>query len=129
MFVACVVDGMTPEQFAELFALTSETVEARPHNARSLLFEVIRQFGPAFGSVYQLDDSRSERITNPALIQTRSHRGGLACCGCRHHLAVSSIGVLSITLRFCRDASMHLAKGTEKATVAPITDRPRDLLN
>jgi DNA-directed RNA polymerase specialized sigma24 family protein len=26
VFVACVVDGMTPEQFAELFALTSETV-------------------------------------------------------------------------------------------------------
>ncbi|MER9757871.1 hypothetical protein NKJ46_31585 [Mesorhizobium sp. M0166] len=35
VLVACVVDGMTPEQFAELFALTSETVEARLHNARS----------------------------------------------------------------------------------------------
>jgi hypothetical protein len=29
VFVACVVDGMTPGQFAELSALTSETVEAR----------------------------------------------------------------------------------------------------
>ena len=68
VFVACVVDGMTPEQFAELFALTSETVEARLHNARSLLVEVlIRQFGPAFGGVYQLDDSRSERITNAVM--------------------------------------------------------------
>jgi hypothetical protein len=28
VFVACVVDGNTPEQCAELFALTSETVEA-----------------------------------------------------------------------------------------------------
>jgi DNA-directed RNA polymerase specialized sigma24 family protein len=33
LFVACVVDGMTPEQFAELSALTSETVNARLHNA------------------------------------------------------------------------------------------------
>ena len=65
VFVACVVEGMTPEQFAELSALTSETVEARLHNARNLLVEVlIRQFGLAFGGVYELDDSRSERITN-----------------------------------------------------------------
>lgn len=35
VFVACVVDGMTPEQFAGLLALTSETVEARLHNART----------------------------------------------------------------------------------------------
>jgi DNA-directed RNA polymerase specialized sigma24 family protein len=41
VFVACVVDGMTPEQTAELFALTSETVEARLNNARSLLVEVL----------------------------------------------------------------------------------------
>jgi RNA polymerase sigma-70 factor (ECF subfamily) len=68
VFVACVVDGMTPEKCAELFALTSETVAARLHNARNLLVEVlIRQFGPAFGGVYQLDDSRSERITNAVM--------------------------------------------------------------
>jgi RNA polymerase sigma-70 factor (ECF subfamily) len=68
VFVACVVDGMTPGQFAELFALTSETVEARLHNARSLLGEVLmRQFGPAFDAVYQLGDSRSERITNAVM--------------------------------------------------------------
>ena len=67
-FVACVVDGMTPEPFAELFAFTTETVEASLHNARNLLVEVlIRQFGPAFGGVYQLDDSRSERITNAVM--------------------------------------------------------------
>jgi DNA-directed RNA polymerase specialized sigma24 family protein len=41
VFVACVVDGMTPEQFAELFALTSETVEAHPHDAQSSLVEVL----------------------------------------------------------------------------------------
>ena len=67
-FVACVVDGMTPEPFAELFAFTSETVEASLHNARNLLVEVlIRQFAPAFGGVYQLDDNRSERITNAVM--------------------------------------------------------------
>ena len=68
VLVACVVDGMTPEQFAELFALTWETVEARLHNAQSLLVEVlIRQFGPAFGGVFQLGDCRSERITNAVM--------------------------------------------------------------
>ena len=68
VFVACVVDGITPEQFAELSALTSERVETCLHNARSLLGEVrIRRFGPAFGGVYQLDDSRSERITNAVM--------------------------------------------------------------
>jgi Sigma-70, region 4 len=68
VFVACVVDGMTPERFAELFALTSEAVEARLHNARSLLVEVlIRQFGSAFGGVFQLDDSSCERITNAVM--------------------------------------------------------------
>jgi RNA polymerase sigma-70 factor (ECF subfamily) len=68
LFVACVVDGMTPEQFAELSALTSETVNARLHNARNLLVEVlVRQFGPVFGGVYELHDSRSERITNAVM--------------------------------------------------------------
>jgi DNA-directed RNA polymerase specialized sigma24 family protein len=68
VFVACDVDGMTPEHCAELFALTLETVEARLHNARSLLGEVlIGRFGPPFGGVYQFDDSRSERITNAVM--------------------------------------------------------------
>jgi RNA polymerase sigma-70 factor (ECF subfamily) len=64
-FVACVVDGMMPEQFAEFFALTSEAVEARLHNAQNLL--VIRHFSLAFGEVYWLDDGRSERITNAVM--------------------------------------------------------------
>ena len=68
MFVACVVDGMTPEHCAELFALTSETVEARLHTARNLVVEVfIRHFGPAFDGVYQLDDSRAQRIANAVM--------------------------------------------------------------
>ena len=29
VFVACVIDGLTPEHFAELFAFTSESVEER----------------------------------------------------------------------------------------------------
>ncbi|WP_436286154.1 sigma factor-like helix-turn-helix DNA-binding protein [Rhizobium sp. LjRoot258] len=65
VLVACVVGGMTPAQFAALFALKSETVEARLRLARSLLVEtLIRRFGPAFGGVYQLGNSHSERITN-----------------------------------------------------------------
>jgi DNA-directed RNA polymerase specialized sigma24 family protein len=48
VFVACVVGGMTRDRLAGLFAVTSETVEARMHNARSLLVEVvIRQSRPA----------------------------------------------------------------------------------
>lgn len=48
VFVARVVDGMTTDQFAELFSLTTETVEAHLRHARNLLVEVlIRRFGPA----------------------------------------------------------------------------------
>ena len=44
------------------------TVEARPHNARTLLVEVLmRQFGQAFGGVYQLDDSHCEGVTNAVM--------------------------------------------------------------
>lgn len=58
---------MTPGYFAELFTLTSETAEARLHNARSLMIEVLmRQFGAAFGGVYQLDDSRYGCSNGPA---------------------------------------------------------------
>src|SRR5262245_5281279 len=53
-------------------------------------------------------------------IQTRSDRGGLLCCGRGGCLAVSSIGVLSIALGFCRDVSVHLTKGAEKAAAALI---------
>jgi len=48
--------------------LTSQTVEARLHNARSLLVEVfMRQFDLAFGGVSQLDDNGSERIANAVM--------------------------------------------------------------
>ena len=68
VFVACVVDGMTPEQFAELSALASESVEARLHNAPNSLVEVlIRQLVPPSVASMELDDSRSERITNAVM--------------------------------------------------------------
>ena len=68
VFVACVVDGMMPEHCAQLFSITSEAVEVRLHKARNLLIDVLmRQIGPAFGSVYQLDDSRSEHIANAVM--------------------------------------------------------------
>jgi RNA polymerase sigma-70 factor (ECF subfamily) len=59
VFVACVVEGMTPEQFAELSALTSETVEARLHNARNLLVQ-------AGGSLDAL--ARRSRVCRPRSI-------------------------------------------------------------
>ena len=52
-------------------------------------------------------DHLSDNDLSWTLIQTRSHRSGIACCDCRGHLAISSIGVLSITLRFYRDVSTH----------------------
>jgi len=68
VFVACVVEDMTPEHCAQLFSISSETVEARLHKARNLLIDVLtRQFGPAFSSVYHLDDSRSERIASAVM--------------------------------------------------------------
>ena len=42
VLAACVVDGMRPGQFDELSALTSEKVETRLHNARSLLGELLK---------------------------------------------------------------------------------------
>ena len=78
VFVACVVDGITPEQFAELSALTSETVNARLHNARNFLVEVlVRQFGPAFGGVYELTCPLLENFhrCNTELPHHRSDRG------------------------------------------------------
>jgi RNA polymerase sigma-70 factor (ECF subfamily) len=93
VFVACVVDGLTPEQCAELFALTSETAQARLHNARNLLVEVlIRQFGPAFGGVYELDDRRSARITNAVM----DHSGGVPRLCFAHH----GVHLLQVTTRF-----------------------------
>ena len=74
-FVACVIIGTTPEHYARLFALTTETVEARLDKARNLLIDlVLREIGPTFGSVYQLEDSRSERITNAVLERLFSRR-------------------------------------------------------
>jgi hypothetical protein len=45
---------ITPKT-GSVFRAETKTVEARLHNARNLLVEVlVRQFGPAFGGVYQL---------------------------------------------------------------------------
>jgi hypothetical protein len=68
VFVACVIGGITPERCAELLALTSDTVEACLHNAPDLVGEMlVGQLGPAFGGSYELDDSRSERITKAVM--------------------------------------------------------------
>jgi len=44
-------------------------------------------------------------------------------------LAALTVRGAPLTLGSRRDVSMHLAKCTEKAAAALITDRPRDLLN
>ena len=68
VFVACVIGGITPERCAELLALTSYKVEARLHNALDLVGEMLmRQFGSAFGGIYELGYSRSERITKAVM--------------------------------------------------------------
>src|ERR1700755_1201352 len=86
----------------------------------------ISAVGLACGGVNQLDDRRSGCIEDPALIQKRLRSPRPYC---RHHVVRASIEVPSITFGFCQVASMHLAKSTEKAAVAFITDRTRDLLN
>lgn len=68
VFVTCVVDGRTTAYCAQMFALTSDTVEQRLTKARSLLVDALmRQLHPAFGAIFQLEDSHSERITNAVL--------------------------------------------------------------
>jgi hypothetical protein len=66
--VACIIGGIAPERCAKLLVLTLDTVEARLHNAPDLIGEMLmRQSGPAFGGIYELDDSRSERITKAVM--------------------------------------------------------------
>jgi hypothetical protein len=82
VFVACVVDGMTPEKCAELFALTSETVVARLHNARNLLVEPVetvrtvlprRRFCPGC-AIWSSTTKDSHVLTNRLSVLTLGHR-------------------------------------------------------
>ena len=69
VFVARIVEGMTVEETAELFALKPETVKTRLHRARSLLREGLdRQLGPALTETFPFGGSRCERMTE-AVVQ------------------------------------------------------------
>src|SRR5215468_7903913 len=74
---------------------------------------------------HAIDNSRSSTEHRPAKPLSRVPAFVL---GCARPDAPTGRGA-PLTLRFRRDVSMHLAKGTEKTAAAPITDRPSDLLN
>lgn len=64
VFVARIVEGMSVEETAELFALKPETVKTRLHRARRLLRETIdRQLGPALTETFPFGGHRCERMT------------------------------------------------------------------
>lgn len=64
VFVARIVEGMTVEETAELFALKPETVKTRLHRARTLLQAALdRQLGPALTETFPFGGSRCERMT------------------------------------------------------------------
>jgi RNA polymerase sigma-70 factor (ECF subfamily) len=64
VFVARIVEGLTVEETAELFALKPETVKTRLHRARALLREALdRQLGPALTETFPFGGRRCERMT------------------------------------------------------------------
>ena len=65
VFVARIVEGLSVEETAELFAIKPETVKTRPHRARNLLREALdRQLGPALTETFPFDGARCERMTD-----------------------------------------------------------------
>jgi RNA polymerase sigma-70 factor (ECF subfamily) len=64
VFVARIVEGLTVEETAELFALKAETVKTQLHRARALLREALdRRLGPALTEAFPFGGSRCERMT------------------------------------------------------------------
>jgi RNA polymerase sigma-70 factor (ECF subfamily) len=64
VFVARIVEGLSVEETAELFALKPETVKTRLHRARTLLRDALdRQLGPALTETFPFGGRRCERMT------------------------------------------------------------------
>jgi RNA polymerase sigma-70 factor (ECF subfamily) len=64
VFVARIVEGMSVEETAELFAIKPETVKTRLHRARTLLRDALdRQLGPALTETFPFGGHRCERMT------------------------------------------------------------------
>jgi len=73
VFIARIVEGMSVEETAELFALKPETVKTRLHRARLLLREALdRQLGPALTETFPFGGRRCERMTEAVLQRLRS---------------------------------------------------------
>jgi len=69
VFVARIVEGMSVEETAELFALKPETVKTRLHRARTLLRDALdRQLGPALTETFPFGGTRCARMTE-AIVQ------------------------------------------------------------
>lgn len=73
VFVARIVEGMTVEETAELFALKPETVKTRLHRARLLLRDVLdKQLGPALIETFPFGGRRCERMTEAVVRRLRA---------------------------------------------------------
>jgi len=73
VFIARIIEGMSVEETAELFALKPETVKTRLHRARVLLREALdRQLGPALTETFPFGGRRCERMTEAVLQRLRS---------------------------------------------------------
>jgi RNA polymerase sigma-70 factor (ECF subfamily) len=68
VFVARIVEGMSVEETAELFALQPETVKTRLHRARVLLRDALdKQIGPVLTDAFPFGGRRCERMTEAVL--------------------------------------------------------------
>ena len=73
VFVARMVEGLSVEETAELFALRPETVKTRVHRARARLRAHLEtQLGPAVRHAFAFDGARCDRLTNAVIEQLRA---------------------------------------------------------
>jgi RNA polymerase sigma-70 factor (ECF subfamily) len=72
VFVARMVEGLSVEETAELFALRPETVRTRVHRARvRLRTRLEAQVGPSVRDAFAFDGERCNRLTNAVLHRLR----------------------------------------------------------
>ena len=72
VFVARMVEGLSVEETADLFALRPETVKTRVHRARLRLrahFEA--RLGPAVRDAFAFDGARCDRLTHAVILRLR----------------------------------------------------------
>jgi RNA polymerase sigma-70 factor, ECF subfamily len=65
VLVTCVIEEMSVQETAALFALRPETVKTRLHRARRLLRDQLeKQIGPVLMDAFPFAGQRCERMTN-----------------------------------------------------------------